>query len=168
MKIPNDLICQKIPYLFLKFNLSGINEARNIHYCIDFRCPVSGQFYLCRVKSLNWQREFSGLHLFLNYDLNYSLGNTCNTYNVILLNLNCVFGRFFFHIFSPQPQSKLNGMECQTTLLDPGESICGLPVENYVVFVVFGYWACWPDTGQHRRSRHLSSHGIQIQLTSIS
>ena len=107
MKISNELICQKIHYLFLKFNLSRINEARNIHYCIDFRCPVSGQFYLCCAKSLNWQREFSGLHLFLIYDLNYSLGNTCNTYNVILLNLNFVFVRFFFHIFSPQPQTKL-------------------------------------------------------------
>ena len=39
------------------------------------------------------------------------------------------------------------GMECQTTLLDPGEPICRLPVEKYVVFVVVGYWACWSDTG---------------------
>ena len=105
MKIPNELICQKIHYLFLKFNLSGINEARNIHYCIDFRCQVSGQFYLCCAKSLNWQREFPGLHLFLIHDLNYSLGNTCNTYNVILLNLNCVlFVSFFiFYLHSPRP-----------------------------------------------------------------
>ena len=96
MKILNELICQKIHYLFLKFNLSGINEARNIHYCIDFRCPVSGQFYLCCAKSLNWWRKFSGLHLFLIHDLNYSLANTCNTYNVILLNLNCVLFVSFF------------------------------------------------------------------------
>ena len=110
-------------------------------------------------------------------------------YNVILFNLNCVFVRFFFHIFSPESQTKLNqplaqfsyhnqsfytmfvsdarslfkaiyifGMECQTTLLDPGEPMCRLPVENYVVFVVVvvGYWACWPDTGQHTSSAKIS------------
>ena len=47
------------------------------------------------------------------------------------------------------------GMECQTTLLDPGEPVCRLPVEIYVVLVVVGYWACWPDTGQHRGSAKL-------------
>ena len=42
------------------------------------------------------------------------------------------------------------GMECQTRLLEQEEPISRLPVENYVVFVVVGYWARWPDTGQHR------------------
>ena len=44
------------------------------------------------------------------------------------------------------------GMKCQTRLLEQEEPISRLPVENYVVFVVVGYWARWPDTGQHRNS----------------
>ena len=44
------------------------------------------------------------------------------------------------------------GMKCQTTLLEKEEPISRLPVENYVVFVVVGYWACWPDTGQDKNS----------------
>ena len=33
------------------------------------------------------------------------------------------------------------GMKCQTRLLEQEEPISRLPVENYVVFVVVGYWA---------------------------
>ena len=40
----------------------------------------------------------------------------------------------------------------KSTLLEKEEPISRLLVENDLVIVVVGYWACWPDTGQHRSS----------------